>query len=404
MYLNREAITLEEAQKLLQKIQLKVKIKKISVDDGLGEILAEELRATFPIPAFRRSGYDGYGILSEDDQNFPRKFEVIDQIGAGSVLTEKMHVGQAVRIMTGAKVPDEVGKVIMLELTEQIDERHVWIKESMKHSNISKIGEEFEAGEVLLSAGTYLNAGAISLINAFGISEISVYQKPKVGILATGSELLKAGEPYVEGKIYNSNGPLLEGLVREHGGEVVILDEVKDELNDTLSILNELTSKCDLVLTTGGVSVGDFDFMAEAAKSADKFLFNKLKMRPGSPTTAFVHADTPVIALSGNPGACFTGFYLFVEPILQRFMGKTSTLKQLKLSLIHEYDKPNNFDKYLRGKVEFDSTYGLSVHQIGSDKSSALGNLHSTTAFFKIPHDRSIKAGEEVEVWLLPYR
>ncbi|QDK70453.1 molybdopterin molybdotransferase MoeA [Lactococcus protaetiae] len=404
MYLNRDIITLEEAQGLLQSVNLQTKTKKISTAEAHFYVLAENIYATFPIPAFRRSGYDGYGILNEDDHSFPREFEIIDNIGAGSVLEKKMSSGQAVRIMTGAKVPDEVGKVTMLEVTEKCSDDKVLIKESMKHSNISSIGEEFLKGDLLLSSGTRLNAGAISLLNAFGIAEVLVYQKPKVGILATGSELLKAGEAYVEGKIYNSNGPLLEALVRENGGLVITLDNVKDELHDTLAILNDLTSRCDLVLTTGGVSVGDFDFMAEAAKAADQFLFNKLSMRPGSPTTAFVHKGTPVIALSGNPGACFTGFYLFVEPTLQRFVGGKSRLKQVKLPLAHDYDKPNNFDKYLRATVNFDHDSGLIVSQIGSDKSSALGNLHSTTAFFKVPHDSSIHKGEEVEVWLLPYK
>lgn len=398
MYLNRNAIKLEEATTLLESIKIMPKIEKRKTADSHNFILAENLYAPFPIPAFRRSGYDGYGILSEDDHDFPRDFEVMDNVGAGSTYAGKLRSGQTVRIMTGAKVPDEVGKVIMLELTESLADGRVRITDSMKSSNISKIGEEFEQGELLLAKGSRLNAGAISLLNAFGYAEIPVFSKPKVGILATGSELLKAGEPYEEWKIYNSNGPLLENLVKENGGEVLQFDSVKDDLKSTQEILASLTETCDLVITTGGVSVGDFDYMASLAKSeASEFLFNKLAMRPGSPTTAFVLAGTPVLALSGNPGACFTGFYLFAEPLIQRLQGGESRVHQARMPLAHDYKKPNSFDKFVRATVK-----DGKVSQVGSDKSSALGNLHLTTAFFRVPHDSELSAGEEVEVRIIP--
>ena len=398
MYLDRKPITFEQAVQLLEAINITPKITEKTVNEAGGWVLAQDVRAPFPIPAFRRSGYDGYGILSEDDHDFPREFEIMDNVGAGSVFAGQLQSGQAVRIMTGAKVPDEVGKVIMLEETEKTAENRVLIRKTMKNSNISKIGEEFEEGSLLLEAGTRLNPGAISLLNAFGFATIKVYAKPKVAVLATGSELLKPGQSHEEGKIYNSNGPLLEQLVLEAGGELVVVDEIEDDEQMTHELLKKLAAKADLVISTGGVSVGDFDFMATAAKSSSQFLFNKLAMRPGSPTTAFVLDGTPVLALSGNPGACFTGFYLFAEPMLQRFQGQISQVKTTTCQMAHDYLKTNGFDKWVRAQILENG----QVAQVGSDQSSSLGNLHLTTAFFRVPHDTKLYAGDEVEVKIIP--
>ena len=398
MYLDRTPITFEQACELLDSIKIIPKISEKLVNESAGFVLAQDVTAPFPIPAFRRSGYDGYGILAEDDHDFPRTFEIMDNVGAGQVFSGTLQSGQAVRIMTGAKVPDEVGKVIMLEETEQIAENQVLIKKTMKNSNISQIGEEFEAGALLLPDHTRLNAGAISLLNAFGYAKIKVFDKPKVAVLATGSELLRAGQAYEEGKIYNSNGPLLENLVRENGGLLVSVDEIEDDEVATHTLLAKIAQSVDLVITTGGVSVGDFDFMATVAKNSSQFLFNKLAMRPGSPTTAFVLDGTPVLALSGNPGACFTGFYLFAEPILQRFQGQTSCVKTVTMPMAHDYLKSNEFDKFVRADLTADG----KVAQVGSDQSSSLGNLHQTSAFFRVPHDTKLHQFDPVEVKIIP--
>lgn len=398
MYLNRQVTSLKEAKEKLAKITLTPQEILLPIEEALGLTLAKTIKAPFSYPAFRRSGYDGYGILAVDDEAFPKKFTVVGEVGAGSVLKAPLKAGETVRIMTGAKVPDEVAKVIMLEQTEKSNEKQVTILTSSKNSNISKVGEEFLAGDILLKKGTCLNAGGISLLAAFGYHECWVLKKPKVGILTTGSELLTPGKALEPGKIYNSNGPLLAALVKENGGEVAFIKSIPDELTKTREEMAWGVENCDLLLTTGGVSVGDFDYVAQIAHEGT-LLFNKLSMRPGSPTTAFIYHDKLVLALSGNPGACFTNFYLLVEPLLQKLQGQASKLVYQKAPLTHAYDKTNQYDKYLRGTF---STEGVSL--IGSDKSSALGNLPEVTCLFKIPREKKVQAGQEVEVWHLPYK
>lgn len=397
MYIEREAITLKEAQQRLADLELKKQRETINVADSLGRVLAEDIFAPFHFPPFRRSGYDGYGIMAADDQDFPKEFEMVADIGAGDTFYQKLKSGQTVKIMTGAEVPDSVDKVIMLEQVKKLSEHRVKIEATMKHSNITPVGEEFAKGDKLLGQGTVINSGVISLLSAFGYAEVEVWQKPQVAILTTGSELLQPGELLVPGKIFNSNGPLIKALVEENGGEVIYYGSLADHFDKIEEKLAELTKRASLIITTGGVSVGDYDFMAVIAKKSDSFLFNKLAMRPGSPTTAFVKNQVPVLALSGNPGACFTGFFLLVEPLLQRFVDQQTKLKYKKLPLSHDYKKTNSFDRYLRGTL---SKRGVSL--VGSDKSSALGNLHQTECLFRIPHNQSVEAGTEVDVWQLP--
>ncbi|GBG96331.1 molybdopterin molybdotransferase MoeA [Lactococcus termiticola] len=397
MYLKRTAISLDEAKAFIAEAELKPRVITKRVREAHGFVIAEDMRATFPIPYFRRSGYDGYGILSEDDHDFPKSFEMVENVAAGDDFKKSLKPGQCIRIMTGAKVPDDVAKVIMLEVTKKTEDGRVLISESPAKSNISEIGEEIDKDELYLPKGTSLNAGAISVLVAFGVEEIQVYDKPKVAVVATGSELAdSAGQN--DGKIYNSNGPLLQGLAMENGaiatGEYVL----PDQLDETRAMLDKLSRENDLVITTGGVSVGDFDYMAVIAQEND-WKFNKLAMRPGSPTTFFIMNESPVVALSGNPSACFTGFWFFAEPLIRRFQGQKTAIKPGKAKVQMAYTKKNEFDRWLNGVLK-DGQVSLN----GQGQSSELSSLYQANCFFKIAHDSVAEVGQEVIVWQLPGR
>lgn len=403
MYLDREAISLAEAQGKLAALPLTEKVKTVKVTEALGFILASDIIAPFHQPQFRRSGMDGYAITAADDHDYPMELTLAAEVPAGETYDQPLAPGTTVRIMTGAAVPENAAKVVVLETTEKTATGKVRFLKAAKNDNITPIGTEFSAGEVLLKKGQRINPGVISLLSALGFAECQVFAKPTVAILTTGSELLVPGQPHQPGKIYNSNGPLLQALMAENGGELAYTGTVPDTLPELLARLDQLSQEVDLILTVGGVSVGDFDFVAVAAKESGGFLFNKLAMRPGSPTTAFIYQGTPVIGLSGNPGACFTGFYLFAEPLIQRFQGQETKVTKTTMTLTHDYTATNKFDKYLRASWTEQDGQKL-VTLVGSDQSSTLGNLPQTTAFFKVPHDTSLTAGMEVTVLCLPYK
>lgn len=404
MLTRRTPISISEAQARMAAVPLTLSTEEIAVQDANHRILARPALAAYDYPHFRRSGVDGYAILEEDDHNFPRDFEVIGEVPAGAVFDRQLKPGQTVRIMTGACVPDEAAKVIMIEKTREKEGDLVTVLATEKHSNITEVGTDFQRGQEVMSAPQEINPGGIAALTAFGIQKVTVYKQPRIAIIATGSELLTPGTPIEQGKIYNSNGPMLKRLVEESGGivdEEIQLPDDNDLINEAL---REAINSHEIVITDGGVSVGDYDFIGDAARSADQLLFNKIKQRPGSVTTAFVQANTLVMALSGNPGACFTGFYLYMEPLIRRYQGMPSRIKKVRGILNAPYTKTNGFDRILRATFEQkDGTY--YVYPNGTDRSGSLANLQTTTCFCTIPHSTDpIALHSEVETWLLPFK
>ncbi|WP_423716914.1 molybdopterin molybdotransferase MoeA [Lactiplantibacillus pentosus] len=404
MLTRRYPISITEAQAKINNVALPTVTETIPVAEANHRVLAETVTAPFAYPHFRRSGVDGFAIRHADDHDYPHEFKVVGNVPAGATFHQPLGQDEAVRIMTGADVPVDAGVVVMLEKTRDLDDHHINIVVPEKHSNITEIGEEYQAGDVLIEKDTELNPGGLAGLTALGVQRITVYRQPRVAVITTGSELMAADEPVQEGKIYNSNGILIPELVRENGGIVTSVEQLVDD-NDLLQAsLQKAIAENDIVITDGGVSVGDFDFIGDTARQADELLFNKIKQRPGSVTTAFVQDQTLVMALSGNPGACYTGFYLYVEPLLRRFVHQATRLQKVTSRLAAPYHKTNGFDRILRATYTVeDGQY--ATYPNGPDRSGALSNLQTTTCLIKIPHsNQPIALNAEVETWLLPFK
>lgn len=404
MLTRRYPISITEAQAKINNVALPTVTETIPVAEANHRVLAETVTAPFAYPHFRRSGVDGFAIRHADDHDYPHEFKVVGNVPAGATFHQPLGQDEAVRIMTGADVPVDAGVVVMLEKTRDLDDHHINIVVPEKHSNITEIGEEYQAGDVLIEKDTELNPGGLAGLTALGVQRVNVYRQPRVAVITTGSELMAADESVQEGKIYNSNGILIPELVRENGGIVTSVEQLVDD-NDLLQAsLQKAIAENDIVITDGGVSVGDFDFIGDTARQADELLFNKIKQRPGSVTTAFVQDQTLVMALSGNPGACYTGFYLYVEPLLRRFVHQASRLQKVTSRLAAPYHKTNGFDRILRATYTVeDGQY--ATYPNGPDRSGALSNLQTTTCLIKIPHsNQPIALNAEVETWLLPFK
>ncbi|MBO9164123.1 molybdopterin molybdotransferase MoeA [Lactiplantibacillus pentosus] len=404
MLTRRYPISITEAQAKINNVALPTVTETIPVAEANHRVLAETVTAPFAYPHFRRSGVDGFAIRHADDHDYPHEFKVVGNVPAGATFHQPLGQDEAVRIMTGADVPVDAGVVVMLEKTRDLDDHHINIVVPEKHSNITEIGEEYQAGDVLIEKDTELNPGGLAGLTALGVQRVNVYRQPRVAVITTGSELMAADEPVQEGKIYNSNGILIPELVRENGGIVTSVEQLFDD-NDLLQAsLQKAIAENDIVITDGGVSVGDFDFIGDTARQADELLFNKIKQRPGSVTTAFVQDQTLVMALSGNPGACYTGFYLYVEPLLRRFVHQASRLQKVTSRLAAPYHKTNGFDRILRATYTVeDGQY--ATYPNGPDRSGALSNLQTTTCLIKISHsNQPIALNAEVETWLLPFK
>ncbi|HZG70005.1 MAG TPA: gephyrin-like molybdotransferase Glp, partial [Chondromyces sp.] len=366
----------------------------VPIEKAYGRSLAEDILARHPVPPFDRSPYDGFAIRSADSaaasRENPVRLRVVGEIGAGSVHLDDVGEFEAVRIMTGAQLPDTCDAVVMLELTEEVqdgEEKYVMIKRPFqKGDNISFQGEDIEEGTVLIQKGEVVTPGAAAVLATFGYSSVQVARKPIVGIFATGSELLDVDEELQPGKIRNSNAYMIMAQIERAGAQAVYFGKFPDHLDLCYEAVKEAAEQVDMLITTGGVSVGDYDYLPVIYKRLEaEVLFNKIGMRPGSVTTVATWKDKILFGLSGNPSACYVGFELLVRPVIRkRMFSKKPHLPKAQATLAEDFLKPNPFTRFIRGKLT-SSNGKLIVNPGKFNKSNAVGVLAETDVLTVLP-------------------
>lgn len=377
--------------------------ERIPLEASYGRILAQPLTATHDVPHFTRSPYDGYAIAARDSAGASGsnrvRFTVVDHIGAGEVSQVVLGRGEAVRLMTGAALPAGADAVVMFEQAVAEGDTFTVRKAFMAQENLSLQGEDMQAGEAVLPAGSFVHPGVVALLATFGYGEVTVGKRPVVGILTTGTELLAVTDPLVPGKIRNSNGPMIAAQLARMGIPCRIYDTEADQLEQCLRTVRRALAETDCLITTGGVSVGDYDYLPEIyTRLGAEVLFNKVAMRPGSVTTVAVAGGKCLFGLSGNPSACFTGFELFVRPALLRMMGANHLyLPRTTAVLAEDYPKANPFTRFIRAVYD-----GTAVRPAGFNKSNAVSSIARGNALIVLPGgSRGYAAGDQVEVLLL---
>lgn len=383
----------------------------VSIDESFGRFLSEDLTATSDVPHFDRAPYDGFAVRSIDTkdatQNNPVEFKVIDHIGAGLTSAKIVKEYEAVRIMTGAMMPEGTDCVVMFEVAKAFEKDgmpFMSIKRSFNSGdNVSFRGEDAKEGEVLVSKGTLINPGIQAMLATFGYHQVPVAKKPLIGLFATGTELLEVDEELVPGKIRNSNSPMIAAQIQRTGADVHYFGKLPDEFDTCYKAVKEALGQVDILITTGGVSVGDFDYLpAIYQKLGANVLFNKVAMRPGSVTTVAQLDGKLLFGLSGNPSACYVGFELFARPIIRKILfANQPHLRKEKALLEVDFPKANPFTRFVR------STYSikegrLTVQPSGLDKSNIIMSLSGANSFMILPGGtRGFEAGTEVEILLL---
>ncbi|OFU80827.1 MULTISPECIES: gephyrin-like molybdotransferase Glp [unclassified Staphylococcus] len=402
----RNPIAVKEAIKRVVAQEFRTETQQVPLNDSLGYILSEDIVATYEIPRFNKSPYDGFALRSEDTKGASGdnriEFEVIDHIGAGSVSDKTVGPNQAVRIMTGAEIPAGADAVVMLEQTRE-GEHSFTIRKTFEHNeNVSLKGEETEVGDVVLKEGQRINAGAIAVLATFGYTGVPVRRLPSAAIIATGSELLDVGDELEPGKIRNSNGPMIQGLLNQFGLDCEVYKIQEDDFDSSLAVVKEALASHDMVITTGGVSVGDFDYLPAIYKEIGaEVLFNKVQMRPGSVTTVAVANNQYLFGLSGNPSACYTGFELFVKPAVLNMMGAIERFPQVvKATLMEDFKKANPFTRFIRAKATLNGLQ-TTVVPSGFNKSGAVVAIaHSNAMIMLSSGTRGFEKGYTVDVIL----
>ncbi len=346
------------ARDLLLQITAPVGTQSVSLSQGGGRILAEDLIAAENIPPFDRSPYDGYSFRAEDvteaSLEYPVTLQILEEIPAGAVPTVTVTEKTAVKILTGAPIPPGANVVVPFERT-WFTETTVSILAPVKAgTNIIRVGEDVKQGQILVKAGTVIDAGIAGTLAAQGISQPMVYRIPRIGIVSTGSELVEADQVPGQGKIRNSNRHTLEAAIAAVGCEPVYLGLAGDSTEKIYQLMKQGLETCDLVISTGGVSVGDYDLTPDAMEMARaELLIQRLDMKPGM-ACAFAHRDGKLICgLSGNPSSSLTTFYAVVQPVLKKLAGWREPIPQeIDMMIPDGFSKKSPATRFLRGKLD----------------------------------------------------
>ena len=326
------------------------RVEEKSLPEALGFCLAETLLAKIDTPPFDNSAMDGYAFsYAKWDQK--STLTVIGEVQAGSENIVKTGSNEAIRIFTGAAVPADVDTVVMQEKVELDGNKIRLLDDNLKQgSNVRLKGSQTQKGDVALQQGQIITPAGISYLAGMGFSKVKVYAKPKVSLIITGKELVKAGETLEDGKIYESNGIGLKAALNQFGIEPISLEMV-DDVSEAIEKAIESKLNTDIIILTGGVSVGNYDLVPAALKKCGvKKIFHKVKQKPGKPFYFGTTSNALIFALPGNPAAVMTCFYEYVVAAIDAFTQKKH-LKTFTLPLDNDYNKTQGLTFFLKGKT-----------------------------------------------------
>ena len=365
-------ISTEQAFSILENLNYSKRIVELSLLEARNYVLAETVFSPMNMPPFRQATMDGFAICLHNSLHY----EIIGEVKAGDFYLKELKPGQAVKIFTGAAVPNSANTVIQIEKVT-VTNSDLQLHESTKpEANIRQLGAQITKNAVALKEGTLLNPAAIGFLAGLGFTKVKVYQKPKVGIVITGNELIPAGEILTNGKVYESNAIMLQTALFNASFNEVSLYKVNDDFENTKNTLKKAINENDVAIVTGGISVGDYDFVGKALESMKvETLFYKVNQKPGKPLFAGKLNDKIIFALPGNPAASLTCFYVYVLPTLQRFSGNASFYgSQLKKNLAHDYVVDNPRCQFLKALLIADEVSILSHQDSGMLNSFAMAN------------------------------
>ncbi len=325
-------IDLDAALRMVDNTLADVKLhgETIPVRDAVGRVLLSDQTSQVDLPPFDKSAMDGYAVLADDERD---EYRLLETVAAGEVGTKRLEPGATVKVMTGAAVPPGTGRVIIIEHTEQYGDT-VRVLEHSGSTNICWQGEDVRRADTVLSAGTILSTVDVANLIACGLTEVKVARQPRMAIISTGNEIVDSPALLEPGKIMNVNAPLLAGLAKEHSLVVVSEQCVPDDREAIAQALHTALDQADIVVISGGVSVGDFDFVIEALADAGlKLHFCRVAVKPGKPMTYASASGKAVFGLPGNPVAVYLTFHLFVLRAVALMTGAEPGMREFTLPL-----------------------------------------------------------------------
>jgi molybdopterin molybdotransferase len=377
----------------------------VALSEALGRVLAQPIASQEAVPPFANSAMDGYALRSTDTQlaseRAPRRLRLVGVVQAGSVADRPVRAGEAMRILTGAPVPPGADAVIQQELTKSGED---WVEIQApvaQGNNVRRAGEDIQRGKVVLQEGAVLGPPEIGVLASLGISEVALYRKPVVAILATGDELVEVHEALHPGQIRNSNSYLVAAAVTRAGGIPRLLGVARDRVEE-LRVKLQTAQEADLIITSGGVSVGDYDLVKDIMREQGVIDFWRVNLKPGKPLAFGRLGGTLLLGLPGNPVSAAVTFELFARPALRKMQGFAQVLRPVvQVRLLDSILDTSDRRHYVRAHVEVrDGAFVAKT--TGPQGSHILTSMLGANALLIIPeHSQPVQAGEMVQAMLL---
>jgi len=400
-------ISYEEAQALIARNIPRPQKEIVPLLASLGCVISEDIKSPHSLPVFDNSAMDGFTFLAEDTKSAspknPLRLAICGMIKAGDPIVS-LEPNKAWRIMTGAPIPHGADTVLAQEKAQVLQEVLILREPLVKGKNVRYKGEELKKGEKVISRGTAVTPATIGILASLGKKETPVYKKPRVALIATGSELAAPGTDLSSGKIYDSNSPMVSAALMQMGIRPVFVKRLDDQLKKINLVIAHALRESDLVILTGGVSSGDTDHVRPALKALDvETVFWKVSQKPGKPIYFGKKENTLVFGLPGNPAAVFTCFYEYVYPAIRRSMGfRDPYLDSKFLPAGESIEADPEKALFLKAKV------GLSegrpfVTALGGQSSHMISSLQAANGILVIPSNMSVEEGQKALVHLLPY-
>lgn len=400
-------VTIEEGcDRILERIII-VGMEYVPVEDCDGRILAEDILAKENIPPFPRSPYDGYAFRACDtkgaDKEHPVTFTIVEELPAGKAPTKTINKNEAAKILTGAPVPEGADVIEAFEHTEFTESEVTVFKEYKPDTNIVPVGEDVKIGQKLLEKGMLLTPSDVGLLAGLGFAEVPVYKKPTAALISTGSELMPPGTELPMGKIRNSSAYALKGYLEKAGAQVHLSGIVKDESAAIAERIRKEAEEADVIVTTGGVSVGDYDMVLSALDLLGaEILFWKLEMKPGMAFVGAVYKDKLILALSGNPSSAAISMFLVGLPGIRKMTGRTDyRTEEILVTLQESFPKSSPARRLIPGKLKIVNGEA-HIDMKPRQGNGMLHPLHGCDVLAELPAGSPpVKAGEKVRGYLI---
>jgi molybdopterin molybdotransferase len=399
-------ISVEEALKTILEGIHPLGCEKFPILSSLNCVIGEDIVSGRAIPPLANSAMDGYAVISADTafagKGKPAVLDVLEDVPAGRVATQPIRKGQAIRIMTGAPLPEGADSVVRVEDTEAEQGRVKIFVAAAPGLDIREAGEDVKEGELVISKGTVLRAAEIGMLAALGRSNVAVHRRPVVAIISTGDELVDIDEVPGPGRIVNSNGYSLAALVLEAGGIPLQVGIARDNREDLLAKF-QTAAQADIVVSSGGVSVGDYDLVKDImAEIGSRIQFWRVAMRPGRPLAFGRMEGKPLFGLPGNPVSSMVSFEQFIRPAILKMRGYRSIFRRaLRAEIKEGYKKKQGLKYFLRARVELRGRKYVAA-LTGEQGSGILKSMVLANGLIVLPENvASVKPGDEVAVQLL---